>query len=141
MADAEDAVQETLAFAKTSCVSKPLLVPSDDGRVASHGEQNFARDSIRHSCAWWLSPRRTGKCGASSAVGRFQERSETSEAASTGPTVLDWAEDDLEELEIRSGDRSTGNSNFMAAQTIQAILVEVVAVEKARASAHEIGDS
>ena len=51
------------------------------------------------------------------------------------------AEDDLEELEIRAGDRSTGNSDFMAAQTIQAILVEVVAVEKTRAPAHEIGDS
>ena len=58
-----------------------------------------------------------------------------------GPTVLDWAEDDLEELEISSRDRSTGNSNFMAAQTIQAILVEVVAVEKARVPANEIRDS
>jgi hypothetical protein len=48
---------------------------------------------------------------------------------------LDWSEDDLEELEIRSGDRSTGNSDVMAAQTIQAILVEGVAVEKARAPA------
>jgi hypothetical protein len=48
---------------------------------------------------------------------------------------LDWAEEDPEELEISSGDRSTGNSDFMAAQTIQAILVEVVAVGKGRASA------
>jgi hypothetical protein len=122
-------------------VSKPLLLPSDDGTVPSHAERNLARDSIRHSCAWWLSPRRIGKCGTPSPVGRLHERSETSEAASTGPTVLDWSEDHLEELEIRSGDRSTGNSDFMAAQTIQAILVEVVAAEKARAPANEIGDS
>jgi hypothetical protein len=56
---------------------------------------------------------------------------------------LFWAglRTDLEELEISSGDRSTGNSDFMAAQTIQAILVEVVAVETARAPANEIGDS
>ena len=54
---------------------------------------------------------------------------------------MDWAEDDLEELEIRSADRSTGNSDLMAAQPIQAILVEVVAVEKARVPANEIRDS
>ena len=54
---------------------------------------------------------------------------------------MDWAEDDPEELAIRSGDCSAGNSNFMAAQTIQTILLEVVAVEKARALANEIGDS
>jgi hypothetical protein len=77
------------------------------------------------------------------AAGTYYEPAaeKTPEAASTGPTVLDWAEDDLEELEIRASDRSTGNSDFMAAQTIQAILVEVVAVETARAPANEIGDS
>jgi hypothetical protein len=42
---------------------------------------------------------------------------------------LDWAEDDLEELEISSGNRSTGNSDFMAAQTIQAILVLISGLE------------
>ena len=31
-----------------------------------------------------------------------------------GSIVLDWAEDDLEELEIRFGHRSAGNGDFMA---------------------------
>ena len=106
-----------------------------------HVEWNFGGDSIRHSCARWSPTGRTGKCGTSSAVGRVQERRETSQATPMGPTVLDWAEDDMEGLEVRAGDRSTGNSDFMAAQMIQAILVEVVAVEKARAPANEIGDS
>jgi len=57
-----------------------------------------------------------------------------------GPTVLDWAEDDREGLKVRAGDRSTGNSDFMAAQTIQTILVEVVAVERTRAPASQFGD-
>jgi hypothetical protein len=57
-----------------------------------------------------------------------------------GPTVLDWDEDDMEGLEVRAGDRSTGNSDFLAAQTIQTILVEVVAVERTRAPASQFGD-
>jgi hypothetical protein len=46
------------------------------------------------------------------------------------PIVLDWAEEYLEGLEIRSTDRSPGNGNFMAAHTIQTILVELVAGKK-----------
>jgi hypothetical protein len=57
------------------------------------------------------------------------------------PTILDWTQDDLEGLKIRSGDRATGNGDFMAAQTIQTILVEVVTVERTRAPANELGDS
>jgi hypothetical protein len=52
-----------------------------------------------------------------------------------GPSNLDCAEDDLEGLEIRSGHRSTGNGDFMAAKTIQTILVEVVAGERTRTPA------
>ena len=54
-----------------------------------------------------------------------------------GPIVLDWAEDDLEELEIRACHRSTGNGDLMAAQTFQTILVEVVSAKRARATARE----
>jgi hypothetical protein len=102
---------------------------------------NFTGDSIRHSRARWSPTCRTGECGTPSAVGHFQERRETSEAASMRPTILDWTQDDLEGLKIRSGDRATGNGNFMAAQTIQTILVEVVTVERTRAPANELGDS
>jgi len=42
------------------------------------------------------------------------------------------AEGDLEGLEICSGDCATRNGDFMAAETIQTVLVEVVAVEKIR---------
>ena len=55
--------------------------------------------------------------------------------------VLDWAEDDLEELEIRSGHRSTGNGDLMAAQTIQTILVAIVSGKRPKTSTNEYGDS
>ena len=54
-----------------------------------------------------------------------------------GSIVLDWAEDDLEELEIRSGHRSTGNGDLMAAQTIQAILVAIISSKGPRTSTNE----
>jgi len=54
---------------------------------------------------------------------------------------LDWAEDDLEELEIRSGHRSTRNGDVMAAQTIQTVLVAILSVKRARPSTNEYRDS
>src|SRR6267142_2267519 len=107
----------------------------------SHAECNFRRDSIRHSCAQWSSTCRPGKCGTSSAVGRVQARHSTSEAAPSGSIVLDWAEDDLEELEIRSGHRSTGNGDLMAAQTIQNLLVAIISGKRTRTSTNEYCDS
>ena len=53
------------------------------------------------------------------------------------PIVLDWAEDDLEELEIRSGHRSTGNGDLMAAQTIQTILVAIISGKRTGTSTNE----
>ena len=58
-----------------------------------------------------------------------------------GPGVLDRAEDDPEGLEIRTGDCSSRNSDFIAAQTIQTILVEVVAIGRTRAPESEFRDS
>ena len=58
-----------------------------------------------------------------------------------GSTVLDWADDDLERLEIRSCVRAAGNGNRVAAQTVQTILVEVVSAKRARATARKFGDS
>src|SRR5262249_52081895 len=75
------------------------------------------------------------------AVVHLQATSEASEAAPMGPTLLDRAASDLAGLEIRPGHRSTGNGDFMAAQTIQTILVEVIAGERRRASASTRGNS
>ena len=58
-----------------------------------------------------------------------------------GSIILDWAEDDLEELEIRSGHRSTGNGDFMATETIQTILVAIVSGKRTRTSANEYRNS
>jgi len=59
------------------------------------------------------------KMRASSAVGCLQERHAASEAASMGSTVLDWAESDVDGLEIRSGHRSTRDGDLMATAAIQ----------------------
>jgi hypothetical protein len=60
-----------------------------------------------------------------------------SEAEPSGSIVLDWAEGDLEELEIRADHRSTGNGHLMATKTIQAILVAIVSSKRTRRSANE----
>ena len=93
---------------------------------SAHVERNSVLDTVRHSCSWGSPTGRVGKCGASSAVGRLQARCEASTIAPLGPTVLDRAEGDLEGLEICSGDCATRNGDFMAAETIQTVLVEVV---------------
>ena len=54
-----------------------------------------------------------------------------------GSIVLDWAEDDLEELEVRSGHRSAGNGDLMATETIQTILVAIVSGKRPRTSGNE----
>ena len=105
----------------------------------THVERNFGGDSVRSSRAWRPKTSGIGKRSASSTVGRLQTRYESSEIAPMGPIVLDWAEEYLEGLEIRSTDRSTGSGNFMAAHTIQTILVERVAGKRTRASANEFG--
>jgi hypothetical protein len=65
-----------------------------------------------------------------------------SEAAPSGSIVLDWSEGDLEEVEIRSDHRSTGNSHLGAAKTIPAILVAtIVSTKSAGPSANECCDS
>jgi len=97
---------------------------------STHVERNFDGDSVRSSRAWRPQTRGIGKRSAASAVGRLQTRYEASQIAPMGPIVLDWAEEYLEGLEIRSTDRSPGNGNFMAAHTIQTILVELVAGKK-----------
>ena len=48
---------------------------------------------------------RLGKRRTASAVGCFQTRCEETKTASPRPIVLDWAEDDLEGVEIGAGDR------------------------------------
>ena len=107
---------------------------------SAHVERNSVLDTVRHSCSWGSPTGRVGKCGASSAVGRLQARCEASKIAPLGPTVLDRAEGDLEGLEICSGDCATGNGDLMAAETIQTVLVEVVAVERTRTPTCEFGD-
>ena len=67
----------------------------------------------------------------------FKRNNKTTEAAPVGSIVLDWVEDDLEELEIRSEHRSTGNGHLMAAKTIQAILVAIVPSKRTRTCANE----
>ena len=58
-----------------------------------------------------------------------------------GSSVLDWAESVLDGLEIRSGHRSTRDGDFMATETIQTILVAIVAEERTRPAANQPGDS
>src|SRR5215471_21770299 len=91
-----------------------------------HAECNFRRNSVLHSGTGRLPTCRSGKCGTPSAVGRFQARQDTPEAAPSGSFVLDCAEGDLEELEIRSDHRAARNGHLMATQTIQTVLVAIV---------------
>ena len=76
----------------------------------------------------------------SSTVGRLQTRCEASKIAPTGPNVLDWAEGYLEGMEICSCDSPPETVISLAAETIQTVLVEVVAVERTRAPTSEFGD-
>ena len=57
-----------------------------------------------------------------------------------GSTVLDWADDDLERLEIRTGHRAAGNGNRVAAHSTQTVLVEVVSAKRAGTPARKFGD-
>ena len=67
----------------------------------------------------------------------FRRDNKRPKAAPSGSIVLDWAEGDLEELEIRSDHRSTGNGHLMAAKTIHAILVAIVSTKWNRMSTDE----
>jgi len=55
--------------------------------------------------------------------------------------VLVRAESDLGRMEIRPCDRSAGNGHFLAAQTVQTILVEVVPTERTGPAASQFRDS
>jgi hypothetical protein len=108
---------------------------------SAHVERNSVLDTVRHSCSWGSPTGRFGKCGDASAVGRFQARREASKVEPLVSTVLDWADGDLERLEIRSCDRAAGDGDRVAAHTFQAILVEVVSAKGARSTTREFGDS
>jgi len=60
---------------------------------------------------------------------KFPMHPETAEAAPSRSMVLDWADDDLQESEIRCDHRSTRNGDLMATQTIQTILVAIVSAK------------
>ncbi len=51
--------------------------------------------------------------------------------------VLDWTDDAMERLEIRSGDCAAGHSDGVAAPPLQTILVEVVSAKRAWPTARE----
>jgi hypothetical protein len=101
-------------------------------QLLAHAKHSFVGTAAGHSGAPWSQASRSGKCGDASAVGRFQARREASEVEPMGSTVLDWADDDLERLEIRTGHRAAGNGNRVAAHTVQTILVEVVVQKQTR---------
>src|SRR2546422_7579690 len=92
-------------------------------------ESRTLAERTRYSGVRWSETGRLGKRRTSSAVGCFQTRCEETKTASPRPIVLDRAEDDLDGLEIGAGDRSTRNGDFMAAESIQTVLVETLATE------------
>src|SRR5438045_302908 len=110
-------------------------------QLSAHAKRNSVGISADHSGAHWSEASHSGKRIHASAVGHVQARGEASEVEPVGSTVLDWADDDLERLAIRSRDRATGNSDRVATPTFQTILVEVVSAKRTRATAREFGDS
>ena len=84
-------------------------------QLSAHAKRNSVGISADHSGAQRSETSRPGKRSHASAVGRVQAKREASEVEPMGSTVLDWADDDLERLEIRSCVRAAGNGNRMAA--------------------------
>src|SRR5947208_7681830 len=109
-------------------------------QLSAHAKRNSVGISADHSGAHWSEASCSGKRSHASAVGRVQARGEASEVQPVASTVLDWADDDLERLAIRSRDRATGNSDRVATQTFQKILAEVVSAKKNRATSREGGE-
>ena len=110
-------------------------------QLLAHAEGNSVGISAGHSGARWSEANCSGKPSHASAVGRVQERYEAFAGEPVGSVVLDWADDALERLEIGFGDCAAEHGDGVAAQALQTILVEIVAAERARATAREFGDS
>src|ERR1700674_4814974 len=110
-------------------------------QLSAHAERNSVGISPGHSGARWSEANCSGKRSHAAAVGRVQARREASELEPMGSAVLDWADDALERLEIRPRDCAAGHCDWVAAQALQTILVEVVSAKRARATAREFGDS
>jgi hypothetical protein len=66
------------------------------------------------------------------AIGRIQTRCQATQIAQSRPNVLGCAEDDLEGLEVGTGDRSAGYRDFLAPESLQTTLASIVPAKGAR---------
>ena len=83
---------------------------------------------------------RLGECRPTPATGRVQTQRSAAKIEQPRSIILDRPVHDLAGLEIRVDIREARNRNILAAQAVQAVLVEVIPTETTRPTPNAFGD-
>src|SRR5215813_8807221 len=100
-----------------------------------HVERYCRFDSLHYSHCLRTQTDCLGECRPTPAIGRLQTQRSTAKTEEPRSTILDLPVHDLAGLAICVDIRAAGNCNILASQSVQTVLVEVVASETTGSSA------